>query len=238
MSVLSVGAVSAGEWERSFTGSLTTQQGNTHLTSYTVAMSSEYAGDLSIEPFGQLGRINLPDSEVRFTVSHTRGQLNDALYEHDGSASFLLEIMAHETFSPFFLSYWAYDSTTFLERRVQLGAGGKYTAGKEISVSVAYLWEIEDYKAEAVRRQYRLSVRPKYKKKFDSGITVNYMIFIQPLVRNPAHLLIDNQFTLSIPTPSEKFMITATWRDQYNSQPPKNVKERDTDVKVGFTLSW
>lgn len=230
ISAATVGFAFAGEWERSFTGSLTTQQGNTNLVSYALGISSEYVGNL------EWGRISLKDSEVKFAVSHTRGRLDKALYEHDGSASFLLDIMAHQTFSPFFLSYWSYDSTTTLEKRVQLGAGGKYTIGAGFSVSLAYLWETEEFKDEPVARQYRLSLRPKYKKKFANGIAVNHMFFFQPLVRDFSDYLIDNQFTLTVPTLLEKLKITVTWRDQYNSQPPEDVENRDTDVKVGMTF--
>jgi len=229
-SPLGAGWGGAGRWERSFTGSLTTQEGNTNLTSYALALSSEYVGNL------EWGRISLKESEVKFAISHSRGRLDKALYEHDGSASLLLDIMAHQTFSPFFLSFWSYDSTTALKKRVQLGAGGKYTIGAGFSVSLAYLWEAEKYKGNPGARQYRLSLRPKYKKTFANGIAVNYMIFIQPLVRDFYDYLIDNHFTLTVPTLLEKLKITVTWRDQYNSGPPKDVENRDTDVKVGMTL--
>jgi len=219
----------AGEWERSFTGAVSTQQGNTNLTSYAIVFTSEYLGDL------KLGSLNLKDSEVKLALGHTRGRLNNALYQHDGSASFLVDILAHQTFSPFFLSYWAYDSTTALVKRLQMGVGGKYSVPAGLSISFAYLWEIEEYRKKEAVTQFRLSIRPKYKKKFVNGISINYMIFIQPLIKDFSNFLVDNHFVLSIPTVSEKLKLTMMWRDQFNSQPQEKVEKRDSDFNVGIT---
>jgi len=225
-----VTSVCAEGWKRSVTGSFSTQQGNTDLISYALIIDNEYTGDL------RLGSLNLVDSEIKFAVSHTNGQLDKNLYQNDGSASFLLDIMAHRTFSPFFLSYWAYDSTTALEKRIQLGAGGKYSFGSGFSVSLAYLWEVENYTTEATNTQFRWSLRPKYKNTFANGMAINYMIFIQPLVQNYSIFLVNSQLTLSVPTLSEKLNLTVTLRDQYNSHPPANVKNRDTDIHLGMTF--
>ena len=231
ITIVFVNIAFAGDWERSITGSFSTQQGNTDLISYAFIIDNEYTGDL------RLGNLNLVDSEIKFAISHTNGQLDKNLYQNDGSVSFLLDIMAHQTFSPFFLSYWAYDSTTALEKRIQLGAGGKYSLGSSgYSVSLAYLWEVENYTAEAIKVQFRWSLRPKYKKTFDNGITINYINFFQPLVQDFSNFLMENRLSLSIPTISEKLKFTLTLKEQYNSHPPANVKNRDTDIHFGITL--
>lgn len=219
-------------WQRSLTVALAQQGGNTDLISFSGALSAEYAGDL------QIGGKSLEDSEVKLALSHNRGELSNALYQHDGSASFLLDVMAQQEFSPFFLSYWSYDSTTSLNRRVQLGAGGKYRFGGGISISIAYLWEVEDYRSEPEGFHYRWSIRPKYKRTFDNGVKVQYIVFLQPLVLNLDNYLVESKFTLSIPTMSEKLKITATWTDKHNSRPPEGVKKRDTDINLGFTFSF
>lgn len=227
--------VQAEGWERSLTGTISTQEGNTNLTSYALAFSSEYVGDV------KLGRAMLRDSEVKFAVSHKRGQLNDAIYEHDGSASFLLDVMAHQTFSPFLLSHWAYDSTTSLERRTQIGLGAKYRlprAPAGLSISLAYVWEVQEYNGKGAESQFRWSLRPKFKKTFSGGISVNYLIFTQPLADDFSDYLIDSQLILSIPTQAEGLKITFTWLDKYNSRPPEGVEKSDTDLNVGITLSF
>ena len=129
-------------WQRSLTLALEQQGGNTELVSFSGALSAEYAGDL------HFGSKTLNDSEVKLALSHKRGELSDALYQHNGSASFLLDIMAQQKFPPFFLSYWSYDSTTTLNSRIELGGGGKYRFGGGVSISVAYLWEAEDYRGK------------------------------------------------------------------------------------------
>ncbi|MFQ6673562.1 MAG: DUF481 domain-containing protein [Fidelibacterota bacterium] len=219
--------VHGGQWERSLNVSFSNQAGNTVLSSYAVSLSTDYAGDL------KLGNVELQDTEVQLAVRHRRGELNRTLYQHDGSASFLLDVMAHGTFSPFFLSYWAYDSTTGLERRVQLGAGGKYSFPGGFSVSLAYLWEVEEYTGEPESTQYRWSLRPKYKKSLTSGLSVKVVIFIQPLARNFSHFLIDYQFTMAMPILWEKLKLAITWMDKYNSTAPEGVESRDSDVKIG-----
>ena len=234
--ILLVGVAVAGlhgnGWERSVTGTISTQQGNTELRSYAAAFSSEFIGDL------RLGPVELKDSEVKFALSHTRGQLDGALYQNDGSASFLLDIMARQSFSPFFLSFFTYDSTTALERRIQVGVGGKYSFPSGFSVSLASMWELQDYKGKEAAIQFRWSLRPKFKRKFANGMSVNYVIFMQPLIQKPSDVLVDTRFILSIPTVSEKLSLTLTRTDKYNSLPPEGVQKRDTDVNVGITWSF
>lgn len=227
-----LGVSRGGQWERSITGSFSAQRGNTDLTSYVTAFSAEYVGDVT------LGSLSLKDSEVKLAFGHKRGTVNRALYEDDGNASFLIDIMAHQIFSPFFLSYWAYDSTTSLEKRIQLGAGAKYILGHGFSASLACVWEVEDYRHEPQNKQFRWSLRPKYKKTFANGMAVNFMIFYQPLVKDFSDFLIDHQLTLSVPTLIEKLKLTLSWQDKYVSHPPKEVKNRDSDVYAGLTISF
>ncbi|MFQ6615274.1 MAG: DUF481 domain-containing protein [Fidelibacterota bacterium] len=225
-------------WERSLAASFSTQGGNTNLSSYALAFTVDYTGDLRV------AGVDFNDSEFHAFVRHKRGKLDRSLYEDDGSASLLFDIMAHGKFSPFFLSYWAYDSTTGLDERIQLGAGGKYTVAGGFSLSLAYLFEVEGYKGESRTRQYRLSFRPKYKRTFSSGVSLNTLVFIQPLVLDPGRFLIDSHVSVTVPTPvkiladDKKLEVTLRWREQFNSRPPGSVQKRDSDLDLGLMISF
>lgn len=236
---LAVTSLVTGEgWTRSVTGSLSAQSGNTDLSAYSLAANTKYQGDLIIS-----GRA-LRDTELTLALTHNRGQLNDALYKNDASLIFLFDVMANEQFSPFFLSHLSYDSTTALDRRIQAGVGAKYHITMkgsplgEMSVSAAFLWEIQKYRNTNADRQYRWSIRPKYKKSFEGGTSINYLVFYQPLAADPANFLIDSQLTVTVPTKSERVSITFTRVDKHNSTPPSGVKPSDSTTTVGITVAF
>lgn len=225
-------------WERSLSGSFSTQGGNTNLSSYALALTADYAGDI------RRGGLELSDTEIHLAVNHKRGILNGSLYEEDGSATFLLDVKAHGRFSPFFLSFWTYDSTTNLDNRTQLGAGGKYTFGRGFSVSLAYLWESERYRGRTRTLQYRWSLRPKYKITLSSGVSFITMVFLQPLVTDPGRFLIDSRLNLILPTlvrvlgGDNMLNVTMGWREQYNSHPPGGIRKRDSDLNMGLMMTF
>lgn len=232
LGLMSASSLFAEKWEYSINGALKTQTGNTDLSSFSVALSSKYEGDFTV------GSWTLTDTEIKFSISHSRGKLNDALYENDGNASFLLDYQANQKFSPFFLFYFEFDSTASLENRTQMGLGAKYRITKPFSISIVGLWELEDYVGEDRASQFRWSIRPKYKKSFNSGVSVSYVAFYKPLHSDFNNYLLEHYATVSLVTKISWLSVNVTLEDKFNSRPPADTKKKDVDVTVGITLTF
>ncbi len=219
-------------WKNSATGSWSLISGNTEQSEYSASAAFERKGDLKI------GNTLLKDTELRFALSHTRGVLNDSLYQNDGEASILFDIMAHQAFSPFLLTSWEYDSTAGLESRTEMGAGLKWALGHGFSISAAAFFELEDYVGEGKKTQMRWSFRPKFKKTFPSGMTMNYMVFFKPIQGNFGSYLLEHNVAIEVPTTIKWLTVKLTVEDDYNSQPPEGVKKWDSEANVGIAIKF
>jgi len=232
LGLMSASTLFAGKWEYSINGALKTQTGNTDVSSFSVALSSQHEGDFTI------GSWTLKDAEIKFSIGHSRGKLKDVLYENDGNASFLLNYHANQKFSPFFHFYFEFDSTASLENRTQMGFGAKYRITKPISISILGLWEMEDYVGEDQASQLRWSIRTKYKKSFNSGVSVSYVAFYKPLQRDFNNYLLEHYATVTLATKISWLSVNVTLEDKFNSRPPTDTKKKDVDVTVGITLTF
>ncbi len=230
---LVVGSMSGADlWNNSVFGSWALTRGNTEQSEYSGSIAFKREGDLKI------GAISLKDTELRITLSHSRGILSDSLYQHEGEASVLFDVMAHQDFSPFLITSWEYDSTAGLESRTEAGVGLKWTLGHGFSISGVALFEIEDYVGENITTQIRWSFRPKFKKSFPSGISVNYVVFFKPIHGNFDNYLIKHNAAIELPTALKWLAIKLTVKDDYNSQPPAGVMKWDNEVNVGVTVNF
>lgn len=218
-------------WTNSVSGSWTLTSGNTEQSEYAATGSFSRKGDIKI------GSTLLQDTELRIVLSHSRGVLEDSLYQHEGEATFLFDVMAHQTFSPFFLSGWEYDSTAGLDSRLEAGLGLKWAFGSGFSISGAVLFELEDYKGEGRVSQIRWSIRPKYKKTFPSGMSVVYMVFFKPIQGDFNNYLIKNDAFIELPTALPWLSIKLTVEHDYNSQPPSDVKKWDNEINIGIKIN-
>jgi len=219
-------------WKNSVTGSWSLISGNTEQSEYSASAAFERKGDLKI------GTTLLKDTEFRIAVSHSRGILSDSLYQHEGVASILFDMMAHQKISPFLLTYWEYDSTAGLESRTEMGAGLKWALGHGFSISAAALFELEDYVGESKITQVRWSFRPKFKKTFSSGMAMNYMVFFKPIQGNFESYLLEHNVAIEVPTTIKWLTVKVTVEDDYNSHPPEGVKKWDSEANVGVTIKF
>jgi len=159
-----------------------------------------FNGYFSITKIGliRMGNLSLPDTELLFSVSRTVSTYNKNPYENDGSATLKLDLFANQTFSPFIFAQLGFDSLSALDRRANVGIGGKYRFGPYFSISYAALFEEEKYINEGPATLNRHSLRPKYKRTFEApAMTINWQVYFKPRFDNIEKYLLNSIFVLS-----------------------------------------
>lgn len=222
----------ANEFNNSATVAVSSKSGNTNIMNYALGFSSESEGDISL--FG----IPLEDSELSFSIGHARGSYQETLLENNGQVNVIFDYHANRRFSPFIFVTAEYDSMANLERRANVGLGAKWRFNAYLSLSVAGLFEQELYTGEDINNFGRLSIRPKYKKTYDSGISVSWIYFYQPAFNDFSNFLMSNSISVNIKTQVDWLSISATAKHLYNSQPPTGTEKRDVSASLGFTASF
>ena len=160
------------------------------------------------------------------------------MIEHKGAISLVFDYHANQKFSPFIFTGWSYDSLAGVDSRVNLGVGGKYRFTDYSSISAAILIEKQTYTGETTELLSRISIRPKYKRSFDNGSNINWIIFHQPSISDWNNYLIKSELSTSLQTSVEWLAFTCTAAYDYNSNPPANVKHADLDLTIGITISF
>ena len=145
---------------------------------------------------------------------------------------------SNQKFSPFIFTGWSYDSLAGVDSRVNLGVGGKYRFTDYSSISAALLIEKQTYTGETTELLSRISIRPKYKRSFDNGSNINWIIFHQPSISDWNDYLIKSELSASLQTSVQWLAFTCTAAYDYNSKPPANVKHADLDLTIGITISF
>jgi len=223
----------ASEWTNSATLSFANKVGNTNINSFSGSLASSNKGDFKL--FGKL----LTDSEFSFLANHSQSTQNDtSLLENNGAIILIFDYHANQVFSPFIFTGWSYDSLAGVDTRVNLGVGGKYRFTDYSSISAAILIEKQTYTGETTELLSRISIRPKYKRSFDNGSNINWIIFHQPSISDWNDYLIKSELSASLQTSVQWLAFTCTAAYDYNSKPPANVKHADLDLTIGITISF
>ena len=226
------GLILANEFNNTATLAVSSKSGNTNLMNYSVGFNSTSEGDISL--FG----MPLEDSELSFSIGHSRGSYQETLLENNGQVSLVFDYHANRIFSPFIFTTAEYDSMANLERRANVGLGAKWRFNAFLSLSVAGLFEQELYTGDDVNNFGRLSIRPKYKKTYDSGISVSWIYFYQPAFNDFSNFLLSNSLSVGIKTQVDWLSISISAKDLYNSQPAAGTQKRDVSATLGFTASF
>ena len=225
--------INGSEWSNSATFSFANKAGNTNISSFSGNLASSNKGDFKL-----VGKL-LTDSEFSFSANHSQSIQNDtSLIEHKGAISLVFDYHANQKFSPFIFTGWTYDSLAGVDTRVNLGVGGKYRFTDYSSISAAILIEKQTYTGETTELLSRISIRPKYKRSFDNGSNINWIIFHQPSISDWNDYLIKSELSASIQTSVQWLAFTCTAAYDYNSKPPANVKHADLDLTIGITISF
>ncbi|MFQ6678182.1 MAG: hypothetical protein ACE5D0_07635 [Fidelibacterota bacterium] len=162
-----------------------------------------FNGSFSVTKNGliRLGKFSFPDTELLFSASRAKSTYNKSPYEDDGNSTLKLDLYANQTFSPFIFAGWGFDSLSALDSRSNVGIGGKYRFGPYFSISYAALFEEEKYINEDPVRLTRHSLRPKYKRSFDSpAVTINWQVYYKPRFDNMDKYLLKSILVLSFKT--------------------------------------
>ena len=225
--------INGSEWSNSATFSFANKAGNTNISSFSGNLASSNKGDFKL-----VGKL-LTDSEFSFSANHSQSIQNDtSLIEHKGAISLVFDYHANQKFSPFIFTGWSYDSLAGVDTRVNLGVGGKYRFTDYSSISAAILIEKQTYTGETTELLSRISIRPKYKRSFDNGSNINWIIFHQPSISDWNDYLIKSVLSASLQTSVQWLAFTCTAAYDYNSKPPANVKHADLDLTIGITISF
>ena len=225
--------INGSEWSNSATFSFANKAGNTNISSFSGNLASSNKGDFKL-----VGKL-LTDSEFSFSANHSQSIQNDtSLIEHKGAISLVFDYHANQNLSPFIFTGWSYDSLAGVDTRVDLGAGGKYRFTDYSSISAALLIEKQTYTGETTELLSRISIRPKYKRSFDNGSNINWIIFHQPSISDWNDYLIKSVLSASLQTSVQWLAFTCTAAYDYNSKPPANVKHADLDLTIGITISF
>ena len=172
-------------------------------------------------------------------ANHSQSIQNDtSLIEHKGAISLVFDYHANQKFSPFIFTGWSYDSLAGVDSRTNLGVGGKYRFTDYSSISAAILIEKQTYTGETTELLSRISIRPKYKRSFDNGSNINWIIFHQPSISDWNDYLLKSELSASLQTSVQWLAFTCTGLYDYNSNPPANVKHADLDLTIGITISF
>ena len=165
-------------------------------------------------------------------------QNDTSLIEHKGAIILVFDYHANQKFSPFIFTGWSYDSLAGVDSRMNLGVGGKYRFTDFSSISAALLIEKQTYTGETTELLNRISIRPKYKRLYDNGSSINWIIFHQPSISDWNDYLIKSELSTSLQTSVQWLAFTCTAVYDYNSKPPANVKHADLDLTIGITISF
>ena len=223
----------ASEWTNSATIAFANKAGNTNISSFSGNLASSNKGD-----FRLVGKL-LTDSEFSFSANHSQSMQNDtSLIEHKGAIILVFDYHANQKFSPFIFTGWSYDSLAGVDSRMNLGVGGKYRFTDFSSISAALLIEKQTYTGETTELLNRISIRPKYKRLYDNGSSINWIIFHQPSISDWNDYLIKSELSTSLQTSVQWLAFTCTAVYDYNSKPPANVKHADLDLTIGITISF
>ena len=228
-----IAATYASEWTNSATIAFANKAGNTNISSFSGNLASSNKGDFKL-----VGKL-LTDSEFSFSANHSQSIQNDtSLIEHKGTIILVFDYHANQKFSPFIFTGWSYDSLAGVDSRANLGVGGKYRFTDYSSISAAILIEKQTYTGETTELLSRISIRPKYKRSFDNGSNINWIIFHQPSISDWNDYLIKSELSVSLQSSVQWLAFTCTGAYDYNSKPPANVKHADLDLTIGITISF
>lgn len=181
-----------------------------------------YKGSFSVSQYGtmNLGGFSLPDTEFLLAGNRAKSTYDDDPYEDDGSAILKVDLFANQSFSPFVFAEWEFDSLYALDKRANIGAGGKYRFGPYFSISYAALFEQEEYSnVDTSASLYRHSFRPKYKRYIEEmGLFVDWQIFYKPRFDDNSKYLLKNVLVFSFETFHEALTLDINYEYEYNSR--------------------
>ncbi len=180
-----------------------------------------FNGAFSVTKVGliRMGNLSLPDTELLFSASRAKSTYNNNPYEDDGSATLKLDLYANQVFSPFIFAQIGFDSLSALDRRSNVGVGGKYRFGPYFSVSYAALFEEEKYINEDPATLTRHSLRPKYKRSFDSpAMTIDWQIYYKPRLDDMDKYLLKSILVLSFKTFKDALTLDINYNYDFDSK--------------------
>ena len=222
----------SSDWSNSVTFGFANKIGNTNINSFNGSIASSNAGDFKL--FGKL----LTDSEFSALLNHAK-EINDtSLVENNGVITLIFDYHANQTFSPFVFAGWSYDSLAGLDSRANLGLGAKYRFTEYSSFSTAILIENQTYTGEKSELLNRISLRPKYKRLFNNGSSITFILFYQPSIKDFNDYLLKSELSASFLTGINWLSFTFKGVYDYNNKPPVNIKNADLDLSFGITISF
>jgi len=180
-----------------------------------------FKGTISISKIGfiQLGGLSLPDTEFLFSTHRAKSTNNNIPYENDGSMILKIDLFANQAFSPFAFVEWEFDSLSALDRRENVGLGGKYRVNPHFSLSYAALFEEEKYIGEDSNTLYRHSLRPKYKRSIDSlGMLIDWQFFYKPRFDDIDNYLLKSILVFSFKTFHDALTLDINYEYDFNSK--------------------
>lgn len=180
-----------------------------------------FKGAISVSKIGliQMGRLSFPDTEFLFSTHRAKSTNNNVPYENDGSVILKVDLFANQRFSPFVFAQWEFDSLSALDHRANVGLGGKYRLSPFFSISYASLFEQEKYVGEDPGTLYRHSLRPKYKRSFDStGISIDWQFFYKPRFDNFEKYLLNSILVISFKTFHDALSVNINYQYDFDSK--------------------
>lgn len=201
-----------------------------------------YKGSFSLSKYGhiQLGGLSLPDTEILFAADRAKSTYEKEPYEDNGSAILKVDLFENQTFSPFIFAELEFDSLYALDKRANIGLGGKYRFGPYFSISYAALFEEEEYSnVDTSATLYRHSFRPKYKRYFEKlGLFIDWQIFYKPRFDDASKYLLKNIIVFSFQTFHDALTLDINYEYDYNSRYDVEKVVRSSQYSIDDSLGY
>lgn len=140
-----------------------------------------------------------------------------------------------------------YDKKILIKNRELAGAGLRYKlfnlANGDIHFGTAYMFEHENYNLTetdshpGVENRSRWSNYLTYYKEFNRNVIFSSVIYYQPAFNDFADTRVLNENHLNVGI-SGKFSVVVSFRLRYDSKPPDEIKDTDTETRVGVSLGF
>lgn len=188
-------------------------------------------------------RLQTDTYELETSALVRHGRNDSKTIADDASANLKFDYRPEETFSPFVFGLVSYDRIRKLARKVNGGAGAKYTFLKaddnttKASLSLAALWDYEKYTDDQPSQGFvRWSWRLKFDHDFGGGASFEHAVFYQPQAAHIGDYLVDATTSLTSKLLSN-VSVVVNHEYLHDSVPPDGVRPDDQKFSVVLRLA-
>jgi hypothetical protein len=210
---------------------------------------SAKTGNTDIQEFGVDARLNLKENKF-YTFLIAQGEYGwnkGKEFSNNALLHFRYIRELNSVFKPEFYSQINYNRSRLLDFRALAGLGIRYSlildSLKSLSLGTAYMFEHEeiDLHTEAIHpsqtNHNRLSTYINYSSQLTSNTRISVVIYAQPRfdLFSDMRILSENHFGVNL---NSKLSLSINFSLQYDSRPPDDIKNLDTNSKVGLTINF